>query len=203
MELTAIRGLNNLGNSCFMNSALQCLSQLKPLARLVMDELTKEHEQIFNLFREHLQAYYQDSRSSHALSPRPLFSNLKRINLRMTPGRQHDAHEFALGILGSVEEHFSKDKRAKVFELVFGGRLASQITCLSCRHVSTSFESMVSLSLVRDAHQDINKARTVEDALREFFKPDALRGENRYRCEKCKAKVEARKQYRIHTGSSC
>ena len=119
----------------------------------------------------------------------------------MAPGRQHDAHEFALGILGSVEAHFAQEKRAKLFEQVFGGRLASQLTCLSCKHVSTSFESMVSLSLVRAAHQDINKARTVEEALADFFRPEALRGENRYRCEHCKGKVEARKQYRVHTGT--
>lgn len=202
MELTAIRGLNNLGNSCFMNSALQCLTQIKPLVKLVMDERSKDHEhKIFNLFREHLQAYYQDGKGGHAISPRPLFSNLKRINFRMTPGRQHDAHEFALGILSGVEDYFAKDKRTKQFEQVFGGKLASQITCFNCKHVSTSFESMVSLSLVASAHKDINKARSVEEALKDFFKPDALRGENRYRCEKCKVKVEAKKQYHIHKGS--
>jgi hypothetical protein len=50
---------------------------------------------------------------------------------------------------------------------------------------------MVSLSL------DINKARSLDEALREYFKPEFLKNANRYRCEKCKTKVDAKKQYRI------
>lgn len=37
----------------------------------------------------------------------------------------------------------------------------------------------------------------MESALDIFFKPDYLKGENRYRCEKCRTKVEAKKQYKI------
>jgi ubiquitin carboxyl-terminal hydrolase 36/42 len=47
------------------------------------------------------------------------------------------------------------------------------------------------------SNQDINKARSIEDALAEFFKAEYLKGANKYRCEKCKTKVEAKKQYRV------
>jgi uncharacterized UBP type Zn finger protein len=101
---------------------------------------------IYSLFREHLRAYY--GKGNDALASNSLFRNLKKVNSRMTPGRQHDAHEFALGILGPLEDHYKKVKKLDSFERVFGGKLVSQITCLTCKHVSSSYESMISLSLV-------------------------------------------------------
>lgn len=151
MELTVVRGLNNLGNSCFMNSALQCLTHIKPLARTILAEGATHggnEQYLYGIFKEHLKAYYGGSNSTSSISPKQLFSSMKKINSRMTPGRQHDAHEYALGVLDVVEEHFKKQKRVKDFENIFGGRLVSEITCSSCKHVSSSYEHMVSLSLV-------------------------------------------------------
>lgn len=136
-----------------MNSALQCLTHIKPLARLMIGDSKYEEasgDLIFSLYREHLRAYY--GKGNDALATNNLFRNLKKVNSRMTPGRQHDAHEFALGILGPLEDHFKKVKKPDVFERVFGGKLVSQITCLTCKHVSNSYESMVSLSLVGSPH---------------------------------------------------
>lgn len=199
-----MRGLRNLGNSCFMNSALQCLTHIKPLAKLLLTEGAageKDGNLIASMFREHLAAYY--GKGTDALSSNSLFRNLKKVNSRMTPGRQHDAHEFALGILGPLEDHFKKVKKLDLFEKVFGGKLVSQITCLSCKHISNSYESMISLSLVLPFYKDINKARSLDEALKEFFKPEYLKNENRYRCEKCRTKVDAKKQYRIDQRPNC
>lgn len=149
MDLTKVRGLRNLGNSCFMNSALQCMTHIHSLSKAVLSEAGQPKggdQLIYNLFREHLSAYF--GKGGDASSPNGLFRNLKKINSRMVPGRQHDAHEFALGILGPVEDHFKKAKLDKVFEQIFGGKIVSQITCLSCKHISNSYETILSLSLV-------------------------------------------------------
>ena len=149
MDLTTVRGLRNLGNSCFMNSALQCLTHIKPLSRLLLTD-TKDSEVdgsfILSMYRDHLRAYY--GKGNEPLASNTLFRNLKKVSSRMAPGRQHDAHEFALGILGPLEDHFKKVKRIDAFENVFGGKLVSQITCLTCKHVSSSYETMISLCLV-------------------------------------------------------
>lgn len=149
MDLSTVRGLKNLGNSCFMNSALQCLTHIKPLSRALLSEShsgTGQDKYLYNLYREYLKTYF--SGGGGPISPGGLFGSMKKINSRMTPGRQHDAHEYALGVLDFVEEHFKREKRTKEFERIFGGRLVSEVTCSSCRHVSSSHEHMVSLSLV-------------------------------------------------------
>lgn len=37
----------------------------------------------------------------------------------------------------------------------------------------------------------------------EFFKPEYLKKGNQYRCEKCKTKVDAKKQYRVDQKPTC
>lgn len=154
MDVSLVRGLQNLGNSCFMNSALQCITHIKPLSRLVAgDQSNNPDHLIFNIYRDYLKAYYSQNKANAAISPTSLFRNLKKISIRMTPGRQHDSHEFALGVLGFIQDHYKKLKKSEEFEQIFGGKLVSQITCSSCKHVSDSFESMVSLSLVLEDYE--------------------------------------------------
>lgn len=132
-----------------MNSALQCLTHVKTLAKLMIEEgQPKQDQMIYHMFRDHIRGYYSKQYGNRSMSSSQLFRNLKKISVRMQPGRQHDAHEFALGLLSFVEEYFKKEKKMKEFDKVFGGKLVSEVTCSNCKHVSSSYESMLSISLV-------------------------------------------------------
>lgn len=198
MDLNKVKGLSNLGNSCFMNSALQCLAHIKPLAKLVLESAESSNEkQTYQNFKEFLKSYYNSN--SHVVTPTNLFRTMKNINSRMTPGRQHDAHEYMLGIVDFVENHFKKSKQSEKFEKVFGGRLVSDVTCSQCHHVSSTFENMISLSLVASFpnSQDISKSNNLQSLIQDYFKPDHLVKENRYKCDKCHKKVDATRQYHM------
>ena len=66
---------------------------------------------------------------------------------------------------------------------IFGGRLRSRVTCLSCHYNSDTFDSMLDLSV------DICNVSNLRDALRKFVAVDQLKGADKYKCEKCVSSV--------------
>ena len=49
-------GLENMGNSCFINSVLQCLAFMPPLAQYFM---SIDHAQVLNMFCNSLKLYWE------------------------------------------------------------------------------------------------------------------------------------------------
>jgi len=74
---------------------------------------------------------------------------------------------------------------------IFGGRLRSRVTCMKCGHPSDTFDSILDLSL------DVQNCNSLQQALKEFVAVDHLRGEDRYKCEKCQKHVNAEKQFTL------
>nr|XP_024388652.1 ubiquitin carboxyl-terminal hydrolase 19-like isoform X2 [Physcomitrium patens] len=76
---------------------------------------------------------------------------------------------------------------------IFGGLLQSQVTCKQCRHQSNSYEIMMDLTV------EINRnVRSLEDALAQFSAHEFLHGENKYKCDRCDAYVDAYKRIAVH-----
>lgn len=61
---------------------------------------------------------------------------------------------------------------------IFGGKLRSRVTCLSCGHNSDTFDSILDLSV------DIYGMHSLTEALRKFVAVDHLKGSDKYKCEK-------------------
>merc|ERR1719370_651909 len=83
-------------------------------------------------------------------------------------------------------------KETTPFNQIFGGYMRQDVVCMRCKHVSTTFQHFMDLLL------DIRQADNIDSALGGYFKRENLgQGENMYKCEKCKQKVPATKQYKI------
>ncbi|KAJ1991320.1 hypothetical protein EDC05_003539 [Coemansia umbellata] len=198
-------GLNNLGNTCFLNSVLQCLTYTPPLAEYL---LTREHSSscragdncILCKFEAHV-VRALSKRESSSISPKPVVGRLKLIAKHMRVGRQEDAHEFLRLLIESFQRSLmhgidSKiDRRIQETTLthqIFGGYLQSQVHCSRCGHDSNTFEPLLELNL------DIQSGSTIAKALRSFVRPDSLSKDNRYKCEKCCKLVDATKQMTVY-----
>ncbi|XP_050388212.1 ubiquitin carboxyl-terminal hydrolase 23 isoform X2 [Argentina anserina] len=198
-------GLINMGNTCYLNSVLQCLTYTEPLAAYLQSGRHRNSCHIKNGFcalcaiQEHVSLALQSTKS---ILPKALVCNLQRISRNFRKSRQEDAHEYMVNLLESMHkcclpsgvpsESPSAYEKSLVHK-IFGGRLRSRVKCLQCSYCSDKLDPFLDLSL------EIAKANSLNKALVNFTAEEQLDGgERQYQCQKCNQKVRAMKQMTIH-----
>ncbi|ESK95065.1 usp36 protein [Moniliophthora roreri MCA 2997] len=195
-------GLYNNGNTCFLNSALQCLVHTPPLLNaLNTHSATNCKSKGFCMSCNLRATVVQTFKSKTPFSPSSISNKLQLIAKHMRRGRQEDSHEFLRYAIDSLQKSCLAGLPSKVdhklaettwVHKIFGGRLRSRVTCQSCGYNSDTFDSILDLSL------DIHHTQQLNAALRKFVAPDYLKGADKYKCEKCKKHVNAEKRFTIH-----
>nr|CAD7461954.1 unnamed protein product [Timema tahoe] len=84
----------------------------------------------------------------------------------------------------------SFSKETTPLNQIFGGYIRTEVVCLQCHAVSTTFQHFQDLLL------DIRRASTLDDALAGYFCRERL-DDDAYRCERCHKKVSATKKFCI------
>ncbi|XAR66764.1 Ubiquitinyl hydrolase 1, partial [Bertholletia excelsa] len=198
-------GLENLGNTCFLNSVLQCLTYTEPLAAYLQSGKHQNSCRTAGFcalcaIQKHVSRALQ--LTGRSLAPKEIVSNLRCISRNFRNSRQEDAHEYMVNLLesmhrcclpaGEPSESPSAYERSLVHK-IFGGRLRSQVKCMQCSFCSNKFDPFLDLSL------EILKAESLQKALVHFTAKEYLDGgERQYQCQRCNQKVKALKQLTIH-----
>ncbi|KAJ3116892.1 Ubiquitin carboxyl-terminal hydrolase 36 [Nowakowskiella sp. JEL0407] len=198
-------GLDNLGNTCFLNSVLQILTYTPPLAMYALsgnDSRTCQSQTFCVLceFQKHVNLCIGPKRTnSPHITPKAIVSRLYAIAKHLKVGRQEDSHEFLRYFLEALQNSglSSSDRKSRqaiestiIFQ-IFGGRLHSLVQCLSCKHKSITQDPFMDLSL------ELRNCDSLQACLAQFTKAEILNKGNQYRCEKCAKLVDAKKRITI------
>ncbi|KMY97787.1 uncharacterized protein Dsimw501_GD13899, isoform B [Drosophila simulans] len=197
----------NVGNTCYLNSTLQALLHIPALANWLVSE--QAHLADCNVAEPGsgciicamAKTLLATQSNQSAVRPFLIYSKLKQICKHMVVGRQEDAHEFLRFLVEAMERAYLMRfrnykeldqlvKETTPLGQIFGGYLRSEVRCLSCNHVSITFQHFQDLLL------DIRKADSLEDAFEGHFSRERLEDMG-YKCEGCKKKVSATKQFSL------
>ncbi|KAG1681325.1 hypothetical protein FOA52_007371 [Chlamydomonas sp. UWO 241] len=212
-------GLANLGNSCYLNSVLQCLACLPPMSNVLSADTRALHGLhacplpqrnlpctacvLSGVLRQLLPGKGRGGGGGAPVRPSQLVGNLGLVSKVFVRGRQEDAHEFLSCLIDAVERDCRRGlvvlgapkapPAHTLVQEVFTGRTVSQVRCLSCGHCSNTTEAFTALSLDLGGAID-----SVGASLAAFTAPEHLEGANQYKCDKCACLVRARKQVAIY-----
>ncbi|KAK8480686.1 hypothetical protein V6N11_070951 [Hibiscus sabdariffa] len=156
-----VRGLVNLGNTCFFNSVMQNLLALNRLREyflnldVSMGQLTISLKKLFTEIKPEMGF-------KNVINPKPFFASLCAKAPQFRGYQQHDSHELLRCLLDglymeelALRKHTNASKSDAVTEsqdltfvdAVFGGQISSTLRCEECGHSSTVYEPFLDLSL--------------------------------------------------------
>lgn len=220
-----LRGLNNLGNTCFMNSVLQALLHAPPLRNYFLSDqhnreacrksssdrlcLPCDMDVIFS-------AAFSGDRSPY--SPAQFLFSWWQLSENLASYEQQDAHEFLISMLDRIHEKEGKTKYPNkdnvnchcIAHRVFSGLLRSDVTCTTCGFTSTTYDPCMDISLDLNtpcSNRDLpNKASkpteytassTLGGCLDLFTRPEKLGSDQKLFCQSCQERRESVKQMSI------
>lgn len=156
-------GLPNLGNTCYINSIIQCLRYQRNFVN-ILKHYNYDHDDEFN--KKFIDLLFS---TSSDIILKSFITKLASLNNEFKLWKQCDAHEFFLYLIDDFYE------KHKLMFNPFKGEFLQTITCPQCSHKSNTTQDFITLSL------PISKETNVEKMIEEFEKEDDVI----YKCEKC------------------
>ncbi|XP_020585349.1 ubiquitin carboxyl-terminal hydrolase 25 [Phalaenopsis equestris] len=215
-------GLKNLGNSCYLNSVLQCLTYTPPLAQFCLSSehsslckrlfANKEKECPFCILERQIARSLK--LDGHLDTPSKIQRCLNVFAEHFRWGRQEDAHEFLRYVIDACHNTCLKilKRRSTVCNGSNINGTGVKLKKEEPSGTSTIMNQIFGGSLlsqlkclsckgesnkadeIMDVSLDLYESNSLREALSRFFRAEVLDGNNKYSCERCKKLSVAKKQ---------
>ena len=209
-------GFKNNGNTCFINTIIISLINLKSIADTILDARTYYNSilavpeyDLFNSFVSIFYEYYNENAcQSKVDKSMSLFLNAFYFYFKtqFKIYRQEDANEFMTTLFDLIDDVFGELDTITTFvssndyglqkglfiDRLFHMNIINQFKCLDKNHTQTSEESQMMLIL------DIINCSSLEEAIDLYFRTVQLNNrDNLYFCPQCFNNVSAEKNSKI------
>eukprot|EP00794_Sanderia_malayensis_P000142 gene142-754_t len=155
-----LRGLINLGNTCFMNCILQALIHTPMLRSYFLSDrhscpsAEDSHSCLMCEMSLLVQEFHSGKKGPHI--PFRLLHKVWTNAKHLAGYEQQDAHEFFIAALDILHQHCRDDgtipsnnhnKCNCIIDQIFTGGLQSKLTCFGCQGISTTIDPFWDISL--------------------------------------------------------
>ena len=222
-------GFFNNGNTCYLNSVLQCLVHVPPLAQVLLDaELAREalagmasssepkhdtnaasngQSPIISMFKSLIHEVWKTN-SGRPFLPRAMVMNIRRVGKQFRPLRQEDAHEYLRQLVDCMHEEILKAQRVKladgkIAETTFIGRVFGGNLCSELRCPKCTYVSRT-FNYFQDLSLEVSGGiNSIKRAYAKFTEVEHLTKGNEWRCEGCRGMVLAQKRMTVVEAPKC
>ncbi|XP_066901850.1 ubiquitin carboxyl-terminal hydrolase 22 [Halyomorpha halys] len=195
-----MKGIINLGNTCFMNCIVQAFLHTPMLRDYFFSDkhkcvAKKSTECLFCLLSRIYQRYYADDDST-TLSLHEILCLVWKHDLNLYGNNQKDAHEFFISARNLLHQVSSPHNHSQgpcncIIDSIFHGNLQSDVVCQKCLNVSTKIDPLWEISL--DIPEPPSEGGLLE-CLYHFTRPEPLGSNGKINCSTCKSYQEGTKQ---------
>ncbi|XP_032948951.1 ubiquitin carboxyl-terminal hydrolase 21 isoform X4 [Rhinolophus ferrumequinum] len=188
-------GLRNLGNTCFLNAVLQCLSSTRPLRDFCLRRDFRQEvpgggraQELTEAFADVIGALWHPD-SCEAVNP----TRFRTVFQKYVPSFSGYSDDDRANLMW---KRYLEREDSKIVDL-FVGQLKSCLKCQACGYRSTTFEVFCDLSLPIPKKGFAGGKVSLRDCFSLFTKEEELESENAPVCDRCQQKTRSTKKLTV------